>query len=193
MAKITRSGAGSKGNGATPPGELNANSSMEDINRAFAATQLPEGYTIASSFGVTWNHFHMPVLIGTVDAAGVRLIETNDPNSKIKGKTRWSQKVTIITEDGECLDVWESASLKDWFKRLVPHAEVAVVFQGVRPSKTPGKAPLKMFVGSFKGGDLPEVRANALPDDFDGSYNYYAPAEAPPPPRAPRPTARAKR
>lgn len=143
MAKtITRtSGAGIQRRG-TPP------------NASFANVQLPKGYAVATSFGVNWDYLKPPhTLVGKVDGAGVRVVEAPDPNNK--GKLRHVHKVSIINEDGEILDVWESASLKDWFSRITPGAQVAVAYQGERPSR-PGRSPMKMFAGGF-AGELPPV------------------------------------
>lgn len=179
----------------TPHDAIDDHSSIEEINEVYGDNALPEGYAAASTFGVTWNHLIMPILVGHVDDTGVSLVETPDPNSRIKGATRWSQKITVITEDGKAFDVWESASLKNFFKRVTPGAEVAIVFKGKRASNKAGRADIKMFVGGFKGGALPPVRDDAPPEDWDGSYNYLtgetnAPAPAPAPAKYIPPTKR---
>src|SRR4051812_10090859 len=119
-SKIVRSsrtpGGNGNGSGNGFDGHLDEHAPAEVINAEYGDTPLPEGYALASSFGETWNPFTKRSLIGHVDDVGVTLLETPDPNSKIKGATRWSQKVTIIADDdGKSYDVWESASLKKWF------------------------------------------------------------------------------
>ena len=143
------------------------------MNKKYGAVKLPEGFVAESSMGgVKWDYYEQPVLVGVVDGPGVRTIQTPDPDKK--GATRDARVVSIVEDDtGAVYDVWESASLTSWFDNLTPGLEVAVVFQGMKPPK-PGRSPMKMFVGGYKGG---------RPD---------APA-APPKPSNPRGASRARK
>lgn len=132
-------------------------SNVDAMNRKYGSVQLPEGYAPVAAFGTKWDYLNQPVLIGTIDGAGVRYIETYDKKTK---ELRLTQAVTVIEADsGAMIDVWESASLKEWFSRVIPGAEVALVFQGLREPK-PGQSAMKVFVGSFKG-EAPPPREDA--------------------------------
>jgi hypothetical protein len=197
--KIVRSGRRSAANGAEH--EVNRESSRDEINAKYADIAIPDGYTEATSFGTSWDYFKQPVLVGTIDAAGVRMIDlTKDPR-----KPRYSLKVGIVDEDGVVLDVWDSATLTDWFRRVRPGDEVMVAFRGQDENKK-GGADIKRLKGFFKGRNaLPPLRDDASPEGWDGTWDFLhedkpevpvrhhaTPIKRPVAKKIARPTARAK-
>lgn len=114
----------------------------------WAKVQVPEGFKpiVSSEFGESWDHESEPTLIGQI-VGDVRTAETGRGRDR-----RETRVVSIMSEDtGRLTDVWESASLKGWFDKLVDGMRVCVVFQGYRDV---GKAsPMKVMVGSIDAAD----------------------------------------
>lgn len=180
--KLVRSGRRGT-NGSSGP--VTKDSSREEINAKYGHHEAEDGYSEATTFGVSWDYFEQPILKGTVDGAGVRMVDL----TKSPDKPRFSLKVSVIEHDtGAVYDVWDSASLTDFFRRARPGDDVKLTFEGQKENPK-GGADMKILRGFFKGG-LPPVREDASPDKWDGTWNYLVEDKPEPVQRKPRASAK---
>ena len=121
-------------------------------NRKYAKVQLAEGYTaVSSDYAEKWDYENHPLLTGVV-VGDVREIESG------KGKNaRLFKVVTVREEDtGELFDVYESASLTNFFALVEDGSKVSIAFQGHRD--TGKQSPLKVFVAGIREEAKPATR-----------------------------------
>lgn len=108
---------------------------------------IPEGFTMPASANVpNWDFEKKKVLQG--DLVNIKIITKKKVR---KGESKTTRLMVVREENGNLLQVWESATLKGLFEEAKKGNQLYIRFDG-HGEKVKGRMPMKLFTTAYQKG-----------------------------------------